>query len=174
MNGIGSEGNPQATTPRGDWQSLARAAAGAHSEQSEVELLRELLTFRLAGSPYAIPVERVREIVRLRAITPVPRVPRPVLGVIALRGEIVQVVDLRMRLGLATPEPSRSSRVIVLHGEDDRVTGVLVDEVREVLRAPEESIRPATGGESGSVAELYVGGEEFVSIIDLDRVLEIA
>jgi purine-binding chemotaxis protein CheW len=158
---------------RADWQNLARAAADNSGEQAEADLLRELLMFRLAGSPYAIPVERVREIVRPRTVTPVPRVPRAVLGVIALRGEIVQVIDLRMRLGLDTPEPSRSSRVIVLHGDDDRVTGVLVDQVSEVLRVSEESIRPTSAGESGSVSELCVGGEEFVSIVDLDRVLEI-
>jgi purine-binding chemotaxis protein CheW len=158
---------------RADWQSLARAAAGGGEEQGEFDLLRELLTFRLADSPYAIPVERVREIVRLRTVTPVPRVPACVLGVIALRGEIVQVVDLRMRLGLDTPEHSRSSRVIVLHGDDDRVTGVLVDQVREVLRIDEESIRPTAAAEGGSVSELCVRGDEFISIIDLDRVLDL-
>ncbi|MGH0034347.1 MAG: chemotaxis protein CheW [Myxococcota bacterium] len=173
MSGFESHGDPGAAAPRADWQSLARAAAGNVGDEAEAEILRELLTFRLADSPYAVPVERVREIVRLRTITPVPRVPSSVLGVIALRGEIVQVVDLRMRLGLATPDPSRSSRVIVLHGDDDRVTGVLVDQVREVLRVSEESFRPATSGESASVTELCVRGEEFISVIDLDRVLEI-
>ncbi len=156
-----------------DWESLARSAAVSVSGQEEPELLRELLTFRLADSPYAIPVERVREIVRLRGITPMPRVPSAVLGVIALRGEIVQVVDLRMRLGLATTEPGRASRVIVLHGDDDRVTGVLVDAVQEVLRVMEDAIRPASAGENASVSELVTRGEEFVSIIDLDRVLDI-
>ena len=113
------------------------------------------------------------EIVRLRKVTPVPRVPAAVIGVIALRGEIVQVVDLRMRLGLVAGEPTRTSRVIVLHGDDDRVTGVLVDEVREVLRVGEDSIRDAASGETGSVNELCVRGEEFVSVIDIDRVLEL-
>jgi purine-binding chemotaxis protein CheW len=156
-----------------DWESLARSAAMSASVQEEPELLRELLTFRLADSPYAIPVERVREIVRLREITPMPRVPRAVLGVIALRGEIVQVVDLRMRLGLSTAEPGRASRVIVLHGDDDRVTGVLVDAVQEVLRVMEDAIRPASAGENAAVSELVTRGEEFVSIIDLDRVLDL-
>ncbi len=154
-----------------DWESLARAAVASSAEESE--LLRELLAFRLATASYAIPVERVREIVRLRRITPVPRVPRSVVGVIALRGEIVQVIDLRRRLGLETPEPTRASRVIVLHGDDDRVTGVLVDEVREVLRVTEEAMQPAAIGDSGRVAELCVKGDEFVSVIDLDRVLDL-
>ena len=127
----------------------------------------------LAGSPYAVPVERVREIVRLREITEVPRVPNWVLGVVALRGEVVQVVDLRMRLGLATGDVSRSSRIIVLHGDDERITGVLVDAVEQVLRVEEESISPATGSDSGAVSELCVRDGDFISIIDLDRVLEL-
>ncbi|MCZ6781753.1 MAG: chemotaxis protein CheW [Proteobacteria bacterium] len=162
-----------AAAASGDWVELARAAARGRAAPEEPERLRELLSFQLNDSSYAVPVERVREIVRIRTITPVPRVPKAVLGVIALRGEIVQVVDLRMRLGLAQPEPTRSSRIIVLHGEDGRVAGVLVDAVREVLRVTEEFIRPAPPGETISVAELCLHGDEFVSIIDLDRVLKL-
>lgn len=157
----------------GTWDDLGRTASHRAGGNEEPELLRELLRFRLAGSPYAIPVERVREIVRMRGITPMPHVPAAILGVIALRGEIVQVVDLRMRLRLDTPDSARSSRVIVLHGDDDRVTGVLVDGVEEVLRVAEDEIRPATGGDASFVSELVVRGGEFVSLIDLDRVLDL-
>lgn len=151
-----------------------RASELAGGERAEVapELLRELLSFQLAGSPYAVPVERVREIVRLRQITPVPRVPAAVLGVIGLRGEIVQVVDLRMRLELPLGELTRQSRIVVLHAADDRVSGVFVDRVDEVLRAPEESIQAATGG-AGFVSDICVRGSEFVSIIDVDRALDL-
>ncbi len=162
-----------AAAASGDWVGLARAAARGRAANEEPEILRELLRFQLADSSYAVPVERVREIVRIRTITPMPRVPESVLGVIALRGEIVQVVDLRMRLGLARPGHTRSSRIIVLHGEDGRVAGVLVDAVREVMRVTEESIRPAPPGETVSVSELCLRGDEFVSIIDLNRVLEL-
>lgn len=156
----------------GSWDDLGRSASHA-SANDEPELLRELLRFRLAGSPYAIPVERVREIVRMRGITPMPHVPAAILGVIALRGEIVQVVDLRMRLRLDTPEVGRSSRVVVLHGEDDRVTGVLVDGVEEVLRVSEDEIRTTTGSDTSFVSELVVRDGQFVSLVDLDRVLDL-
>lgn len=155
-----------------DWVSLARTAAlGGRADEAPV-ILRELLVFLLGESQYSIPVERVREIVRMRSITPVPRVPSEVRGVIALRGEVVQVVDLRMCLGLPSPEAGRRTRIIVLHGEDDRVTGVLVDAVREVVRVPEDDVRPATGGEGVAVSELFLAEDDFVSILDLDRVLE--
>jgi purine-binding chemotaxis protein CheW len=159
--------------PSLDWESLARGAARSGDEEGEGQLLRELLAFRLDGSPYAIPVERVREIVRLRDITPVPMLPAWVLGVVALRGEVVQVVDLRMCLGLATREATRKSRIIVLHGDDERVTGILVDAVEQVLRIEEESIRPSVATDSGAVNELCMRDDEFVSIVDMDRVLEL-
>ncbi len=157
----------------GDWESLARQAAtqrGAGLE--EAQNLRELLVFLLDGSAYAIPVERVREIIRLRAITPMPRVPAEIRGVIALRGEVVQVVDLRMRLHLPASDPTRRTRIVVLHGEDDRVTGVLVDEVKEVVHVRDDDVRPATSGDGEAVSELFLRGSDFVSIMDLNRVLE--
>jgi purine-binding chemotaxis protein CheW len=158
---------------RGHWEALARRAARERAGgDAEAELLRELLTFELAGSPYAVPVERVREIVRLRPITPVPRVPETVCGVLSLRGEIVQVVDLRRRLGLAAAEPTRTSRIVVLHGDDSRVAGVLVDRVSEVLRVTDDVIRPTTAAETRWVSELCTRGDEFVSIVDLDQVLD--
>jgi purine-binding chemotaxis protein CheW len=162
-----------ASSNAGGWDDIGRAASRRAAGKEEPLLLRELLQFRLAGSAYAIPVERVREIVRLRGITPMPRVPAAILGVIALRGEIVQVVDLRMRLRLDTPAVGRASRVIVLHGDDDRVTGVLVDGVQEVLRVTEDEVRAATGGDASFVSELVVRGSEFVSLVDLDRVLDL-
>lgn len=157
------------------WEELARTAASQHGDEhgGSMEMLRELLAFELAGSPYAIPVERVREIVRVREMTRVPRVPDWVRGVVTLRGEVVQVIDLRMRLGLRADETNRRSRIIVLHGDDDRITGVLVDSVREVLRVEEESFTASVDSELGAISELCLQDEEFVSIIDVDRVLDL-
>jgi purine-binding chemotaxis protein CheW len=131
------------------------------------------LTFEVADTPYAVPVERVREIVRIRPITPVPHVPVEVRGVISLRGEIVEVVDLRRRLALDPVDPARSTRIIVVHSEEGKVAGILVDAVREVSRVSEDAIRPVGSSESGAVESLCVRGEEFVSLIDLDRILQI-
>jgi purine-binding chemotaxis protein CheW len=155
-----------------EWDALARTAAAPAGDE-EPELLRELLCFELDGAPYAVPVERVREIVRMRAITPVPRVPDSVCGVIALRGEIIEVVDLRRRLHLACAETSRRTRIIVLHGEDGRMAGLLVDAVNEVLRLPEDAIQPAGAGDSESVAALCEREGRFVSLIDLERVMDV-
>jgi purine-binding chemotaxis protein CheW len=149
------------------------ATSPAATEEGAEQVPSEFLAFRLAEDSYALPVERVREIVRLRPITPVPRLPEAILGALALRGEIVQVVDLRIRLGLAQQEPNRSSRLIILHGDDDRVAALLVDAVAEVLRVSDENLRPSQGSSSGYVRELAVRGTDFVSIIDVERVLDL-
>jgi purine-binding chemotaxis protein CheW len=172
MNGGGTFPDTKTVGSSG-WQGLARdAARGYLTDTSQpIAPLRELLVFGLDGSAYAVPVERVREIVRMRDLTRVPRAPAWLLGVVALRGEVVEVVDLRRRLGLGESSPDRSSRIIVLHGDDDRVTGLLVDSVSEVHRVAKEAIMPAQGLDAGAVSEVCLRGEEFVSILDVDRVL---
>jgi purine-binding chemotaxis protein CheW len=154
------------------WESLARAAV-AHQVDEEASLPRELLAFTLDGDPYAIPVEWVREIVRLQAITPIPRVPPEIRGVISMRGEVVQVVDLSLRLGVQPREPTPTSRIIVLHGDHGSVTGLLVDSVREVVRVAEEAIQPPPTGESDSVEALCRQDGEFISLLNMDRVLDL-
>ncbi len=155
------------------WQSLARAAARGRARHGEESPLRELLAFELDGAGYAVPIERVREIVRMRPITPVPRVPEAILGVISLRGAIIQVLDLRRRLGLPPAETSRRTRIVVLHGEDRQVTGLLVDAVSEVLRVTDDQIRSAPTGEAGVIEALCARGREFVSLLELARVLRV-
>jgi purine-binding chemotaxis protein CheW len=157
----------------GSWDELARAAASRRERQAPVEVLRQLLCVRVDGSPYAVPVENVREIVRVRPITPIPRTVSSVRGVISLRGEIIQVVDLRLRLQLAPAAASKANRIVVVQVEDGRVAGVLVDEVREVLRVSESAIGSPPAGEAGIVAALCANGAEFVSIVDPERLLEV-
>jgi purine-binding chemotaxis protein CheW len=156
------------------FETLARAGASRREAAEESAGERELLVLWLGDDPYALPVERVREIVRLRPITPMPRVPEAVRGVLSLRGDIVQVIDLRRRLGLApdrTENPRR--RIVVLGSEDGQTTGLLVDRVSEVLRLRDDALRPPTSRDSGTVTALAPHGERFVSVFDVDRILDL-
>jgi purine-binding chemotaxis protein CheW len=163
-----------ATSPSSHFERLARAAGAGGGAAEETAPERELLVLWLGDDPYALPVERVREIVRLRPITPMPRVPEAVRGVLSLRGDIVQVIDLRRRLGLAAGESeSPRRRIVVLGGEDGQMTGLLVDRVTEVLRLREDMLRPPTGRDSTAVAALAPQGDRFVSVFDVDRVLDL-
>jgi len=128
------DGSEDAERPR--WERLAREALERLDPVPEFERLQPLLVFQVEGTPYAVPVERVREIVRLRPITHVPRVPDDVRGVISLRGEIVQVIDVRRRLGVAPEEPRSTSRIVIVNDAEGNRSGLLVDAVTEVLRDP--------------------------------------
>ena len=154
------------------WDGLARAAA-APGGAEQAELVRELLCFTVDGDPYAVPVERIREIVRLKSITEVPRVPDEILGIISLRGEVVQVLDLRLRLGVPATELTRTHRIVVLHGDEGEVTGLLVDTVSEVLRVEEASVQPPATGDSEFVAALCRRGDHFVGLLNLEKVLDL-
>jgi purine-binding chemotaxis protein CheW len=155
------------------WDALARNAANMRTQHDHVDDLCQLLSFELDGSPYAVPVERVREILRMRPVTPVPRFPEDVRGIISIRGEIMQVVDLRRRLGVEAVEPTRRTRIIVATTSTGDAAGMLVDSVRSVMRVPRESIRPAAGSESGAIESLCACEGQFVSVIELDQVLSI-
>ena len=77
----------------------------------------------------------------------------------------------RSKRRLAAWSPSRQTRIIVVKTGDDEVVGLLVDAVREVMRISDEAIQPATGSDTGAVNDLCKFRDEFVSMIELDRVL---
>ncbi len=117
----------------------------------------DLLSFALAGEGYAVDLGAIQEIVVPPPVTPVPRAARSVLGVCSVRGQLVTVVDLRHCLGLPTEAPTRRRRILLGRTEDDEVMGLLVDEVRQVVRLlPSELELTATG--PGSELSDYVRG----------------
>jgi purine-binding chemotaxis protein CheW len=119
--------------PAGD-PGRARAAAD--------DALVQLCTFRIGDEDYAIDIMRVREIIHPLPITPVPRAPASVEGVVRLRGEVIPVLDVRKRLGVAASPPTRRTRFLVVNVAGRRI-GLVVDEVCEVIRIPRGEIRPA-------------------------------
>jgi purine-binding chemotaxis protein CheW len=155
------------------WDELARQAAHESQADPGSGALRQLLAFTVAESAYAVSVESVREIVRMRPITPIPRVSADVRGVISLRGEVIQVIDMRRRLGFPVAEIPKASRIIVVQQEEGSAAGILVDSVREVLRVDETAMLQSPGGDAGSVESLCVRGDEFISMINLGRVLNV-
>lgn len=103
------------------------------------------LVFRLEGEEYGFPVLRVQEIVRWTELTRVPRVPEFILGVINLRGRVVPVIDLHARFGLPPAPVTPRTCVIVLQVPRESgvlVSGVVADDVLEVLDVPAEQIGP--------------------------------
>lgn len=103
------------------------------------------LTVLLENESYAIPVLRVREIIRLTKITPVPQTPTWVSGVINLRGRVVAVVDLRAKFGMRQVDGERTCIVVVnVPVNRDRVInlGLVVDAVEAVQNIAAAEIEP--------------------------------
>jgi purine-binding chemotaxis protein CheW len=160
--------------PAASWESLARGAGPAPAAPRVAPTRwRQLLTFCLGDDPYAVPIERVREIVRLPTITPMPRVPDCVRGVISLRGEMVEVIDLRRRLGMPDAEPTRTTRVVVLHDDGRATSGLLGDGVNDVMRVTHDAISETAPSEDAHVSGLCERGNGFVSLLDVARVLDL-
>jgi purine-binding chemotaxis protein CheW len=118
--------------------------------------LVEYLAFRLAGELYAVPVTAVQEIVKPPTITPVPRAPRHVLGIMSGRGRVVTVVDTRRKLRLEELPPSPKSRVLIADTGEERI-GLWVDEVLMVFRFGESEIERSALAVGGDVAPHIAG-----------------
>lgn len=132
------------------------------------------VTFRLGNETYAINVMQVQEVLRMTEIAPVPGAPGHVLGIINLRGNVVTVIDARMRLGLPSKDDDDSTRIIVIE-VNRQVIGILVDSVAEVVELAAAEIEPApnVGNDESSK---YIQGiasrdGELVIVVDLNRLL---
>jgi purine-binding chemotaxis protein CheW len=135
---------------------------------------RQLVVFQLGAELYGVEIARVHEIIRLQAVTRVPRAPAFVEGVINLRGKVIPVVDLRRRFGLPSAEHTRASRIVVVE-IGDQVVGTIVDGVSEVLRVNNAIVEPPSPVVAGVDSE-YLHGiarlpDRLVILLDLDRIL---
>ncbi len=132
------------------------AGTGARDAAPASDALVQLCTFRIGAEDYAIDIMRVREIIRPLPITPVPRAPAFIEGVVRLRGEVIPVLDVRKRLGVLAKAPTRKSRFLIVNVAGRRI-GLVVDEVCEVLRLPRSEIRPAPALGAPGAARFFVG-----------------
>ncbi|ABC82504.1 CheW protein [Anaeromyxobacter dehalogenans 2CP-C] len=120
--------------------------------------LDEFLTFALGDEEYAVPVERVQEVLRPPPLTEVPRAPAPVLGVVTVRGRVVAVIDPRARLGLpAAPDAGDDAWRLVIVDAGDGPCGFRVDAISSVVRLPAGSLEPCPQGIGGDAAECLLG-----------------
>jgi purine-binding chemotaxis protein CheW len=109
------------------------------------------LTFSLDNEQYGIGILKIKEIIGMIPITPVPRTPEYVKGVINLRGKVIPVIDLRQRFGMGVVDYTDRTCIIVVEIEGNSGTvmmGILVDSVSEVLNIKGEEIEetPTFGG----------------------------
>lgn len=125
-------------------------------EQQTVEEFRQMLSFSLGSEEYALDIHDIREIIKPRDITDIPRVPEFVLGIISLRGIVIPVFDLKRRFKLGTSILSPSSRIIVCQ-RANKSAGLLVDGISQVIKVSRASIEPPPPVLSGLERDLLDG-----------------
>ncbi|MCM0083002.1 chemotaxis protein CheW [Geomonas sp. Red32] len=137
----------------------------------------ELLCFRVADEEYAISIMDIKEIIKPREVTEVPRVPAFVRGILSLRGIIIPIFDIRLRLGLPAGVHSERERVIVV-SRSEGFCGVLVDEVVQVVRVGEGTIEPPPVVLEGIDREFVQGigrvGGRMLILLDMAKVLDVS
>lgn len=137
---------------------------------------RELIAFRVGRQEFCINVMTVREIRGWTAATALPRSPRYVRGVINLRGAVLPIVDLAVRLGLPSTEPTARNVIIVVQIAHQQI-GLLVDAVSDILTTNDNNIQPAPDVASELVKSFVKGllpvDGRMISLISLDHVLPV-
>jgi len=121
-----------------------------------------------------VTIHAVESIIKLQAITEVPRTAAFILGVTNLRGTVVPVVDLRKRFNLTSNENTPNTRIVIVNAEVGKV-GIVVDEVTEVLKVPREAVQPpppmSTTIESAFINGIARIADKLVILLDLEKVL---
>ncbi len=134
----------------------------------------EYLTYRLGGEEYGVDIQKVQEIRSYEQPTRIPNAPSFIKGVVNLRGVIVPVVDLRLKLNCETADYTDFTVVIVL-AVQGRVVGVVVDSVSDVLNLEAAAIKdPPTlsgGGESDFITGIASVGERMLMLVDIEALL---
>ncbi len=134
----------------------------------------QLVVFVMENEEFACVINDVREVLKMIRITPLPRSLDFVEGVINLRGEVIPVIDLRKRFGLPDAERTDDSRIIIVEVEE-RMVGLTVDSVSEVIRLSNKQIQDAPTQVAGGQTDLIMGvgkiEDRMLIILNLGRIL---
>ena len=142
--------------------------------KNESNELLQLVSFKIGKEEYGVDILNVQEINKMTTITKVPNAPAFVEGVINLRGRVIPVVNLRIKMSMPNKEYDKDTRIIVVDLLGKTV-GFLVDSVSEVLRIPRNIIEPPPSM-VGSINSNYITAvgkleDRLLILLDLDKVL---
>jgi purine-binding chemotaxis protein CheW len=134
---------------------------------------RELIAFRIGDQEFCVDIMSVREIRGWTPATPMPHAPDYMLGVINLRGAVLPIIDLAARLGMMSAEPT-VRHVIIVAQSRDRIVGLLVEAVSDILSVTNDNIQP-TPDVSSDFERTFARGvlaieKRMICLIELDAV----
>lgn len=135
----------------------------------------QYIVIQLGDEKYGIDIQYVDNIVRMQRITRVPKVAKYFNGVINLRGEVVPVMNIRIKMGLEEAEETKDTRIIILKVDGMEKIGVIVDEVREVVELDDNAVEKVAY-DSKEEKQIFVNavgkvGDDLISLLDLHTVL---
>jgi len=145
------------------------------------EATDQFLTFSLAGEEYGVDILRVQEVKVWTGVTVLPNTPSYIKGVLNLRGVIVPIIDLRARFAMEAVEYDETTVIVVLKLQIDkreRIIGLVVDSVSDVLDVPESAVKPVSEFELNSRSEAITGvatvNNKLVIMMDAAKLLDAA
>jgi purine-binding chemotaxis protein CheW len=151
---------------------LSQREEKAEEEEEQVQLL----TFMLADEEYGLNIMDIKEIVRPKEATEVPRTPAYIQGIISLRGVIIPIYDVKKRLGLAATDQDPKNRIIVVKS-NEHFFGLLVDSVVQVMDVPLSKIEPPPEIVGSVEGEFLIGigkvDERLIILLNLQKVLAV-
>ena len=140
----------------------------------------QYLTFKLGDEVFALDISKVREVLDFTAITKVPRTPEFMRGVINLRGNVVPVVDMRLKFGMTKTEKTVNTCIIIVEislDGDTTMLGALADSVQEVIDLEPDMIEPApkigTRLKTDFIKGMGKRDDQFIIILDIDNVFSV-
>lgn len=141
-------------------------------EKQETERIQYIVT-RLGKEQYGIDIRNIDNIVRMQPITRIPKMPAFLKGVINLRGEVIPVISMRLKMGLEEDEITRATRIIVLKLEQEGNVGFIVDEVKEVVTLTTDEIEKLSNTADEGASLINAVGKhngELISLFDLNAI----
>ena len=146
-------------------------------ESTDIQDKLTFLTFRLDTEKFAVSIEKASSIIEMLPITKVPRSPDYMKGIINVRGNVLPVIDTRMKFGMGTVENTKNTVIITfnidIEGEKADV-GAIVDEPGTIIETEEHNILPAPSIGAKYKSELIKGAikidKEFIMVLDVDKV----
>lgn len=154
--------------------AVMEPATGVKEEKDFFSESHKFLTFFLEGEEYGIEILKVREIIGMMSVTPVPQSPSQLKGVINLRGKIIPVFDLRLMFAMQEREHDNQTCIIIVDVKG-LLVGVIVDTVSEVMDVTEDEVETGASIE-GKINVQFILGISKVKgkirlLIDIDKVL---
>ncbi|MDZ7761132.1 MAG: chemotaxis protein CheW [Desulfovermiculus sp.] len=144
--------------------------------QRKVQSLGQVVTFYLGDALCGINVAGVQEVTRTLEVTPIPLAPAYVAGIFNLRGHLVTVIHLAVKIGMSSTSGPVPDKCIILNNGSERI-GVLVDELREVLAVDHNFLEPAPHSlcekHGASFSYVLKAEDELIGILDIDEVLKV-